>query len=84
MVIRENTNSTLKYHRATFPGKDHFTTVAPAVVEGMVLLKNEHMLSLENIERMARHHPGTLAKKIEEFQEANLKNFYLFLPPVSV
>lgn len=77
-VINMNSLGQLIYHRGYFEGKDHFSTVAPALTEGMVLLKNEFMPSLENIDRFSKDPSHSLSDHISNFM-AERKNIYQFV-----
>jgi len=56
----------LSYHRASFPNMDHFSTVAPAITDAFVRLKNEHMLSHDNILAFAEKE-APLSQQMQQF-----------------
>jgi len=72
-VINNNPNHSLLYHRWSFPEKDHFTTVIPSVNQGMILLKNEYMASMENIYRYAKDESISLSTQIDAFIQEKKK-----------
>lgn len=82
-VIKKHPNPSLVYHRWFFPEKDHFTTVIPSVSQGMVLLKNEYMASLENIYAYAKNESMPISAQIDAFvQEKKKTNSFIHEPPM--
>ena len=80
-VINAHPNHMLTYHRRLFMGKDHFTTVAPSLTLGMVLLKNAHMVSLENIYEYATDSSKSISSQMDQFiQEKKTQNQFLHEP----
>jgi predicted alpha/beta superfamily hydrolase len=82
-LLSEKSLPSFDYYREKFEGKDHFTTVAPAVVSGMVHLKNKHMLSQENVEKM-NHGKHDLTWHMDRFLNQLERNGdYAYQPPLT-
>lgn len=83
-IMDAHPNPSLNYQYHLTPGKDHFTTVLPGLNEGLVRLKNAHMLSFENLLAYAENPNATITEQIKEFiKEHETKGSFYHVPRAS-
>ena len=66
-VMQANSHPGVIYHKKLFAGYDHFTNVSPAIVDGMVLLKNELSASFEKLADFEQDKSKNIIAHIEDY-----------------
>ena len=66
-VMQSHAHPGVIYHKKLFPGYDHFTNVSPAIVDGMVLLKNELSASFEKLADFEQDKSKNIIAHIEDY-----------------